>query len=82
MRALSAEVGELLVELAYRIDTEIVDPNGGVIDPTVIATYLQKNADRIERQHRVGFWQAIMSRALATDLVFCSGGYRDLVRHT
>jgi hypothetical protein len=81
-KALCAEVGELLVELAYRIDTEIVDPNGGVIDPTVIATYLEKNADRIERQHRVGFWQAIMSRALATDLVFCSGGYRDLVRHT
>jgi len=79
-KALSSEVGELLVELALRIDSEIVEPNGNVIVPPVIATYLRKNADRIERQHRVGFWQAIMSRALADDAAFCSGGYRDLIR--
>lgn len=78
-RALLPEVGELLTELALRIETEVVEPNGGVIDQPLIEDYLRRNADRIELQHRVGFWQAIMSRALAADVSFCSGGYRDLL---
>lgn len=77
--ALLPEVGELLAELALRIEDEIVDPNEGKIDQRVIKDYLNKNAARIEKQHRVGFWQAIMSRALANDAGFCSGGFRDLL---
>lgn len=78
-KALLPEVGELLNELALRIEDEIVQPNDGVIDQAVIEAYLHANAARIEKQHRVGFWQAIMSRALANDAGFCSGGYRDLL---
>jgi hypothetical protein len=78
-KALLPEVGELLNELALRIEREIVQPNGGVVDQPLIEAYLHANADRIEEQHRVGFWQAIMSRALANDAGFCSGGYRDLL---
>lgn len=78
-KALLPEVGELLIELALRIEREIVQPNGGVIDQPLIEEYLNANADRIEEQHRLGFWQAIMSRALANDASFCSGGYRDLL---
>lgn len=78
-KALLPEVGELLNELALRIEREIVEPNGGVIDQPLIEAYLNANADRIEEQHRVGFWQAVMSRALANDVDFCSGGYRDLL---
>ncbi len=77
--SLLPEVGELLVEWALRIEDEIVKPNEGVIDSGVIKAYLQSNAERIEKQHRVGFWQAIMSRALADDGGFCSGGFRDLL---
>lgn len=77
--ALLPEVGELLTELALRIEGEIVGPNKGKIDQRVIKTYLNANATRIEQQHRVGFWQAIMSRALANDTGFCSGGYRNLL---
>lgn len=77
--ALLPEVSELLNELALRIDLEIVQPSGGVIDQPLVEDYLRRNADRIELQHRVGFWQAIMSRALAADASFCSGGYRDLL---
>jgi hypothetical protein len=78
-KALLPEVGELLNELALRIGREIVQPNGGVIDQPLIQAYLDANADRIEEQHRVGFWQAIMSRGLANDAGFCLGGYRDLL---
>lgn len=78
-KALLTEVGELLSELALRIEREIVDLNGGLVDQPLIEAYLLGNADRIEEQHRVGFWQAIMSRALAADASFCSGGYRDLL---
>lgn len=78
-KALLPEVSELLSELALRIEREIVVPMGGVIDQPLIAAYLQTNADRIEEQHRVGFWQAVMSRALANDASFCSGGFRDLL---
>jgi len=78
-KALLPEVGELLNELALRIEHEIVKPNANVINQAVIEAYLNANAARIEKQHRVGFWQAIMSRALANDAGFCSGGYRDLL---
>lgn len=78
-KALLPEVGELLNELALRIEIDIVQVNGGVIDQPLIEDFLRRNADRIELQHRVGFWQAIMSRALAADVSFCSGGYRDLL---
>lgn len=78
-RALLPEVGELLAELALRLETEVVAPNGGNVDQPLIEDYLRRNADRIELQHRVGFWQAIMSRALAAEASFCSGGYRDLL---
>ncbi|PZX11307.1 hypothetical protein LX81_03979 [Palleronia aestuarii] len=77
--ALLPEVGELLAEWALRIEDEIVIPNEGEIDQWVIKDYLNRNATRIEKQHRVGFWQAIMSRALADDAQFCSGGFRDLL---
>lgn len=77
--SLLPEVGELLAEWALRIEDEIVEPNKGKVNQELIKSYLNKNATRIEKQHRVGFWQAIMSRALANDAEFCSGGFRDLL---
>lgn len=76
---LSSEVTEVLNEFALTIRDEIVEPNGGVIDSAMISAMLLKRAERIEELHRVGFWQAVMARALASDATFCSGGFQDLL---
>lgn len=75
--ALAAEITELLSEIACKIEDELERPIGTPAEPDLVRTYLHRNAGRIERQHHVGFWQAVMSRALGDDMSFCEGGYRD-----
>ncbi|SEH12643.1 hypothetical protein SAMN05428974_0526 [Sphingopyxis sp. YR583] len=74
--SLAAEITELLSELACRFEDELEDPAGTPASPELVRAYLERSAKRVERQHRVGFWQAIMLRALANDASFCGGGYR------
>lgn len=74
-RPLVMETEEVLVEVAQQIENAIEDEHG-YANPASVRKYLIASAAGKERSHHVGFWQAVLLRALATDNSFCEGGYK------